>query len=181
MKLLTIFPYLALGILLPVLAYSQDLPIVDESESVANIPYEIIVTPTFKRSDIRDLISKLEEDFIDRFNELNTDDDYDVVCYNFTATNSHIRSRTCEPNFLTDARGNNASEAAFALSQAVTAQDLYEIFIFTPKMLRKEVHREYDTLRQKLEDITRSDQSLRSMALELDKLNSRLKDFGKED
>lgn len=162
-------------------AQDADGVLLDAGTKKENRPVEIIVTPTFKLSDIRNLILSLEEDFIVRFNELNTDDDYDVLCYNFVPTMSHRKVRTCEPNFLVDARASNASEAAADLGRAVTDQDRYEIYVATPRALRKDKHREYETFQSKLVEFAESDESMNAIAVEIDRLNTSLKNFGKDD
>ncbi len=162
------------------LVSAQDSLPIDSTDQQAKLPYEITVNPFFKKGDIRNLIIQVEEDFIRRFNELNADDDYDVICNKQTATMSHIARRTCEPNFLISERAENASEAAFDLSRVRNEADLYQIYVMTPRALRKKVSREYATLQSKLEEFIRSDEELKTISIKLNELNSRLKDFGKE-
>ena len=176
-KLLNTFFLTLLSLSISVSA--QDVPAVGVTNQQSVKPYQIFVSPTFKRSDIRDLIVKLEEDFVARFNELNIDDDYDVLCYDYTPTMSHISRRTCEPNFLIRTRAGNASEAAYLLRQP--GDPFSKIFVLTPRMLRQEVHGDYEILQSKLEELTSSDEDLKAMAMELDKLSSRMKNFGKDD
>jgi len=162
-------------------AIAQDsLPTDDEGQKT-QLPYEITVTPILQRRDIRALIVQVEEDFIQRFNELNADDDYDVICSKSAATSSHISRRTCEPNFLISARAENASLAAFNLSRAVTDVALFQIYVMTPRSLRRSVSREYKTLQSKIEEFSKSDEELKSIATRLNELNLRLNDVGKKD
>ena len=42
-------------------------------------PYEIVITPTVTRTDLRTMIQTVEDDFFARFNELNIDENYDIV------------------------------------------------------------------------------------------------------
>ena len=108
LRLALIFPLFAPA----VVAQETRIPATVQS---AGLPYEVIVTPNVTKKDLRQLIQQVEEDFFARFNELNIDDDYDVICYRYTPTNSHISRRVCEPNFKIRARADNASETAFAL------------------------------------------------------------------
>ncbi|MBT8146554.1 MAG: hypothetical protein KJN90_06835 [Gammaproteobacteria bacterium] len=52
---------------------------------------------------IRNQIERAEDDLYSLFNELNSNDDFDIVCRK-RKRNSHIARRECEPMFLTKAR-----------------------------------------------------------------------------
>tara|TARA_R110002073_G_scaffold242240_5_gene404243 strand:+ start:1345 stop:1632 length:288 start_codon:yes stop_codon:yes gene_type:complete len=94
---------------------------------------------------------------------------------------SHIRKRTCEPNFLINERGANASIAASDYSRAQNDADLYAISVLTPRMLRKKVSREYEILQSKIEEFVASDGDLKAMALELVDLNTRINGLSEDD
>lgn len=76
---------------------------------------EIIVNPTLTRQRLRQLEVEVENSFFERFNELNLEDEYDILCYRIKPIGSHISKRVCEPNFVYAARSENASEVMFLL------------------------------------------------------------------
>ena len=153
---------------------AQDAPATDEVEQTANLPYEIIITPQITVGDLNGLIQQVTEDFIARFNELNIDDDYDIECYDYTPTMSHIRKRICEPAFLIEARADNSKEYVDTLINGGAG------FLFSSKQLVKDKDREYETLQQKFDEFTRSDKDLRGIGLVLGALKERLENFGKD-
>ena len=56
---------------------------------------------------IRSQIERAEDNMYSLFNELNSDDDFDIICRE-RKRNSHIARRECEPVFLTRARRANS-------------------------------------------------------------------------
>ncbi len=57
-----------------------------------------------KLSVMRAEIEKLEDQFYSKYNELNTDHQYDVTCRYEQHTGSHVLSRLCQPDFIAKAR-----------------------------------------------------------------------------
>ena len=53
-------------------------------------------------------IKKAETAANSLFNELNSSNDFDLVCYTFEATGSKMRHRICEPQFMKNARRKDA-------------------------------------------------------------------------
>lgn len=146
----------------------------------SDAPYEVIVTPQLSRSDLRSLISRAQKDYVSRFNELNIDDKYDIACYRFTPTGSHIEKEVCEPVFLIRARGDDASWAMAQLGRAVNLIQFESVMVDSPDAIRRAVKEEYEVLQEKVEKLTASDSLLRSIATSLNELNERLTDFGKD-
>lgn len=180
MKLFSVVSFFSFAALSSALLAGQDSPTLSESRPTTRLPYEVVVTPTVTRTTLRRLIIEVEEDFVDRFNELNLDDYYDVLCYKHVPTGSHRSQKVCEPDFLIKTRGQNASDNAFMLAQGFAgARDA--IVVLTPRMLKQRLKNEYVVLQEKVEELTRSDVELRSMGTALVELRNRLKDFGRED
>ena len=50
-----------------------------------------------------------ENKIFSMFNELNSDDDFDILCDNIAPTGSHIRQRVCEPRFVKRNASSNGS------------------------------------------------------------------------
>lgn len=99
------------------------------------LPYEIRLTPNPSLRDLRKLIIEVKDEFITRFNELNLDNDYDILCDTITLTFSHIKRRVCEPSFYVQARAENASEYVSTILSGGTG------FLMSSKGLLKETHR----------------------------------------
>ena len=78
-------------------ASAQDDDVIELTQQASSLPYEVVITPTITRLNLRKLIVDVEDDFFEKFNELNLDDDYDVACYKEKITISHITTRICEP------------------------------------------------------------------------------------
>ncbi len=145
-------------------------------------PYEIVITPKITRLDLRNLIEQVEEDFFAKFNELNLDDEYDIFCYRYTPTMSHISKRLCEPAFIIRARGDMASQATFRLgsSSTIGSGGREAAFVLPPAGMRKEVKPEFDTLEKKMEELNASNPELRSIGNVLAELKWRLKNYSSQ-
>ena len=61
---------------------------------------EIVVIGTKPLRTMRFQIYQAEEDFLDVFNSLNSDDDFDVHCTTYAPTGSHVNQRYCVANFV---------------------------------------------------------------------------------
>jgi hypothetical protein len=60
--------------------------------------------------DLRRQIQLAQEAVFAKFNEINSDDAFDVRCRRVTPTGTHISQRVCEPNFWRDAQAEAAEE-----------------------------------------------------------------------
>jgi len=154
--------------------FAQDAPESQQASSVTRLPYEITVTPNLSRGGLQKLIDEVEDDFVNRFNELNLDDDYDIHCDNVTPTMSHIKTRVCEPSFYIQARADNASMYVTTLLNGGTP------FLLSASAMKKETHSDYEILQEKVDELTKTDKGLRGVAYVLGELKNRLKNFGKE-
>lgn len=140
------------------------------TRQTVRLPYEVVVTPNVTKGDLRRLLIEVEDDFVARFNELNLEDEYDILCYRFVPTMSHIKRRICEPNFLIKERANNAGDFMAG----------YTTYLFSHSEVRQEKNREYDVLQDKFDEFTTTDADLRGKAYVLSELKRRLEIFGKE-
>jgi len=186
MKSLLQIAFFTVTICTPATLSAQDDSGSDKSEQTARLPYEVIITPTIRRGDIRKLIVQVEDDFFAKYNELNLDDDYDVACYQEKITMSHITTRVCEPWFMIKARGEASAEMAYSLgskfgsasSPPVGAQSAP--MIYTVREIRQKMDPEYETLQIKMEEFTRGNLEFRSIGNALAELKSRLENFGED-
>ena len=148
---------------------------VDAVRRVGQLPYEVIVRPRVNRAHLRDLIQKVEQDFFDRFNELNPDDFYDIDCYRVKPTGTHLTGRICEPEFHTYFRSENASE-----SMMLMISESPFMFLYSPRALKAELSPYYDRLTAMLEDHYSSDAELNAIGEALAELKDRLENYGRE-
>lgn len=161
-------------------ASTQDSIAENTSEIAEEKPYQIVITGKITRTTLRNMIEKVEDDFFARFNELNIEDAYDVHCYTFTPIMTHISERICEPRFAIRTRGQNASEVMYGLMQEGVdtinaAQN--SVWLMNPQSIQKEVKPDFETLQQKLEDFTRTDEDFRQIGNVLAELKYRLENF----
>lgn len=158
------------------LLFAQDDSI--EAESAPNpLPYQIIIKPQATLSDLRELIVQVEDDFYGVFNEINIDDAYDIYCYEYVPTMSHIKQRACEPLFMIDARGLNASEALFNLISADGDGGNSRpgsTPLFSPSEMRNHESPNYEILQEKMEEFMRTDKEFSEIGSVLGKLKARL-------
>lgn len=61
---------------------------------------------------LRDLIREAEEAYFNRFNEINSSDDFDITCYYRVEIGSRMLHRRCLPNFWRDRDANIGEETA---------------------------------------------------------------------
>lgn len=180
MKAIPIIAFLALGYLSSASAITQDSQTSSDSKTTTNMPYEIVVTPNVTRGNLRELIVKVEDDFFAKFNELNLDDAFDVVCYKHTPPMTHITQRLCEPVFMIRGRGENSSETAYIFgTTSKTGGVKGRAFLLPPKAMRKELQTQYDILQSKMEEFTGSDKEFREIGSVLAQLKYRLGNYGK--
>jgi len=65
-----------------------------------------------------------ENKIFSMFNELNSDDDFDILCDNIAPTGSHIRQRVCEPRFVTETRARMAQDFMLGIGALNESSDL---------------------------------------------------------
>lgn len=140
----------------------------------SELPYQITVRGRVTRARLRNLIRDVQEDFFKKFNELNIDDAYDVHCYKYTPTMSHISHRICEPAFQIDARAENAAEAAFILGCTGICGDPD---LFSPRLLHRTLKPNFEILQAKLEELTRENADFRQIGNVLAELKYRLENY----
>ena len=65
-----------------------------------------------------------ENKIFSMFNELNSDDGFDILCDNIAPTGSHIRERVCEPRFVTETRARMAQDFMLGIGLLNESSDL---------------------------------------------------------
>ncbi len=150
-------------------------------KSEAGEPYEVVVSGRPTRARYQELIEDVEEDFFAKFNELNIDDEYDMYCYEYTPTMSHIKRRACEPLFMIARRAKNASDAVFMISaggnSAPLASKLGGVYLESPDEMVKYEKRNYEVLVKKMEELTASNRELGEIASVMEQLKFQLENY----
>ncbi|MFK7864332.1 MAG: hypothetical protein AB8B95_08935 [Pseudohongiellaceae bacterium] len=188
MKTLLYFFFVNLSLLYSVLVLGQSQTVstaTGATGSIGSLPTEIIVTPLMNRRHLRSLIAKTEEDFVNRFNELNLDEKYDIDCYRYRSTRSHIRKRICEPKFFRDSRRADASLAALNINQFKAGGPVWGLLelvqVQSDSQIRWGHSQDYQRMREKVVNLTNSDEALKTLIHNLNELSAGLKSYGKDD
>jgi hypothetical protein len=69
-----------------------------------------VIVPGRRPDNLRAEIERLEVAVYDRFNALNSNDEFDIVCFEQAPTGSNIPVRNCAPRFVTQAESGAASK-----------------------------------------------------------------------
>ncbi len=147
-------------------------------------PYEVVITGKPTKAYYRELIQQVEEDFFAKFNELNEDDAYDMYCYKYTPTMSHIRKRTCEPLFMIRQRAADGADIAFAFgvsgviygSNGAIGGQVND----SEEVRRSNRGRDYGVLVRKIEELTATNQELGEIASVMEQLKFRLENYSED-
>jgi len=86
-----------------------------------------IVMEDLTPSQLRGEIKKIETEFYRVFNSSIEDKDLAIVCYDYTPTGSNIKEEACEPQFVIDKRGDNASDVRLGYDLLLTPTDLQSV------------------------------------------------------
>jgi hypothetical protein len=71
---------------------------------------EEVIVPGREPENLRVEIERVEAAVYERFNALNSDDEFDIHCFEQRPTGSNIPLRTCAPNFVIRAESRSASK-----------------------------------------------------------------------
>jgi len=83
---------------------------------------QVIGTRTFFR--LRMQIVEEENKLYGMFNELNSNDDFDIECENIAPTGTHISQRVCEPRFVIEMRASMAQDWLLGIGELNSTSDL---------------------------------------------------------
>ena len=70
---------------------------------------------------------KIETESYQVFNRSIEDENLAIICYDYIPTGSNIKAEACEPQFVTDKRGNNANDARLGYDLLLTPTDLQSV------------------------------------------------------
>lgn len=135
--------------------------------TTANAAEDQIVIEDLTPAQLRGEIKKIESELYRVFNAENENDEFDIICRKYKPTDSNIRKEACEPKFVTDKRGENATDAQLGYDSILMPEALQsalkpELEAFTEAMNTlinenqyfKELNAILGALREQLEETT---------------------------
>jgi hypothetical protein len=129
-----------------------------EAAPVPSVGDEVVV-PGRRPEDLRAEIERTQAAVYDRWNTLNSRDEFDIQCLKMAPTGSNIPVRTCVPKFVIEAESRATREAARNASRADTfAGDAAQIMAQKNRELTAEMQRVAREDEQFLRDLTRLDE-----------------------
>lgn len=152
----TLYLLVLVGLAAPVLA--QDAATAPQTAAGVD---EVIV-PGRRPENLRIEIERLEVAVYDRWNALNSNDEFDIHCLEMEPTGSNITARTCAPNFVIEAESRasrnslvNARSGANTRNRADVSGDSLEE---KSRKLTEEMQRVAREDEQLLRDLVRLDE-----------------------
>ena len=100
----------------------------NETERLEELTVDEVITVVGQKSrrDLRLEVQEMREQVYGLFNELNSNDEFDVHCENVTVTGSRIPHRVCRPQFAINATSDAGGEFARSLQSNCAAGILDE-------------------------------------------------------
>lgn len=95
------------------LAQEESAPEPDATTTPSDVDEIVVIGRT--PAEIRAQIKAAEEAVYDRFNEINSDDEFDIHCRQEAPTGSHIKRRVCQANFWRTAQARAGEETVRAM------------------------------------------------------------------
>jgi len=124
---------------------------------------EQIVIEDLTVPQLRAEIEKIQTEFYRVFNTLNEDDEFDIECQKFTPTGSNIPETGCEPNFVSERRGENANAYRSGTDELMSSDALI-----------KELQPEFEQLTAKINELSAENQYFQELGQILNMLRGRL-------
>jgi len=155
------------------LAQSISAQDTDQGEQVdqPRLPYEVVVRANETTSRLRRLKINIEDDFFEKFNQLNLDDDYDILCYKYKPTGSNINRRACEPTFYIGSRAKNTGDILFDLVGRRPPPAL-----LSHGDIKFDTAKDFEVLQKKLSEFYTSDSELYAIGEALADVKRRIED-----
>ncbi|MGB4248145.1 MAG: hypothetical protein WBJ75_10535 [Pseudohongiellaceae bacterium] len=129
---------------------------------------EQIVIEDLTVPQLRAEIEKIQTEFYRVFNTLNDDDEFDIECQKFTPTGSNIPETGCEPNFVSERRGENANAYRAGTDELMTSDALI-----------KELQPEFEQLTAKINELSAENQYFQELGQILNMLRARLNELNR--
>lgn len=142
------------------------LTAVGAAPTVNGAEEEQIVIEDLTVPQLRAEIEKIQTEFYRVFNTLNADDEFDIVCQKFTPTGSNIPEVGCEPNFVSERRGENANDFRSGTDELMSSDALI-----------KELQPEFEQLTVKINEFSDENQYFQELGQILNMLRARLNEL----
>jgi len=142
-------------------AFGQPGGNADEDAGPAIEVDEEVVVRGRSRAVLRAQIELAEEALYARFNEINSNDEFDIHCRRVTPINSHISRRVCEPNFWRTVQARVGEETVRALQGSAS---------LPTEMFFAEGYMKYQQLEEEMRRLAAEDEELRRSLVRLTRL-----------
>ncbi len=129
-------------------------------------------------SKLRREIDRSREQVYELYNALNTEDEYDIVCREFRSASSLIRERVCQPNFMTQAYSESASNMMTnrgAQTGAALQGSANNQMVVVP-LSQAEITRKNQLLAEKMVQLANENAPLNEAVQKLNQLNAALRE-----
>ncbi len=136
-----------------------------DNEPTAPTPEEEVVVRGTSPAALRLQIRLAEEAVYERFNELNSDDEFDIHCRLDTFTGSRMLHRVCQPNFQRTAQENAGRETVIGLQGGPS---------FGAQQFAGEAHLKQQALAEEMRRLAREDEELLQALTRIVRLEQRL-------
>ena len=123
---------------------------------------EVIVISDLSRSEVSQFMEEAEDQFYAVFNANIDDEDFEITCRQEAPTGSNISVRMCEPQFMINARADNARNMQFNPG-----------VVETDRAIRARLEPEYARLQEMMEQMTREVPEFAQIASILSQLRAR--------
>jgi hypothetical protein len=127
---------------------------------------EQIIIDDLSPAELREQIEIVQKEFYRVFNARNEDDKFDIICHRYIPTGTNISQEACEPQFVIDARSENANEWQFG-NDVLLEQD----------ELLAELQSQFAELTEKMNAVAVENDYFRELNQVLGMLNDRLREI----
>jgi hypothetical protein len=128
---------------------------------------EVVVTGDRKLSAARKAIVEAEDRFYSRWNEINGDHAFDILCYSDAPTGTRIISRVCVPVFVMNIQAAAAQETMMAMQGGMSLEGGTVVLSdATPRLML-----ERDALKKRMLEMANSDPELKRALIERARLD----------
>lgn len=121
--------------------------------------------PPTDPAELRKALTQAEDRFYARYNELNKDDEYDIICRAVVQTGKRLAERSCEPRFVDDVK-RDSSSANLSSSRAVGGGSAP---MSTSSYTK--VNEKYEEFRKRMQSLASEDPALQGALAERNRLD----------
>ena len=127
-----------------------------------NAEIEELIVPGRRPENLRAEIERLQTLVYQRFNALNSDDEFDIYCVERPPTGSNIPARTCAPNFVNRSESRASEDLITGSRAAATPRD--------PSEYKMSMEQKSRALTEDMQRVAREDEQFLRALTRLDEL-----------